>query len=183
MHLLKRLAILNMILLFLLPVISHAEETKYIFEHMQTSNHWINDIYQDRDGFMWVSARSGLYRYHGDGFVDYEVISEGKMFYDITQDADGIMWLMSSEGLVSYDPATCRMFDVAMTSEAISAEDWVNCFDVDDNNGFWWNESGSIYVRSAVTEERILAGVCDDNVQDLHVRNGIAYILTQHGRI
>ena len=36
---------------------------------------------------------------------------------------------------------------------------------------------------SAVTEERILAGVCDDNVQDLHVRNGIAYILTQHGRI
>lgn len=179
----KRFALLNMILLFLLPVLSKAEETKYIFEHMQTSNHWINDIYQDRDGFMWVSARSGLYRYHGDGFLDYEVISEGKMFYDISQDADGIMWLMSSEGLVSYDPATCRMFDVAMTSEAISAEDWVNCFDIDDNNDFWWNESGSIYVRSTVTEERILAGVCDDNVQDLHVRNGIAYVLTQQGRI
>ena len=174
---------LNMILLFLLPGIIQAEETKYIFEHMQTSNHWINDIYKDSDGFMWVSARSGLYRYHGDGFVDYEVINEGRMFYDISQDADGVMWLMSSDGLVSYDPATCRIQDVSATSQTLSAKEWIDCFDIDDNNDFWWNENGNIYVRSAITKEKILAGVIDGKVQDIHVRNNIAYVLTEMGVI
>ena len=179
----KRAALLKMVVMLLLPVLSQAEEAKYIFEHMQTSNHWINDIYQDRDGFMWVSARSGLYRYHGDGSADYEVISEGKVFYDISQDADGVMWLMSSEGLVSYDPATCRMMDVSMTSEILSAQNWVNCFEISDNNDFWWNESGSIYVRSAQTKEKVLAGVCEGGVCDLHIKNGIVHVLTEKGTI
>ena len=133
--------------LLLLSVNSRAEEDKYIFEHIQTSHHWINDIFQDSDGFIWVSCRNGLYRHYGDGPDDYETIQDGNIFYDITQDADGNIWVMSREGLVMCDPKTAVMHDPVATTDYLRAESWIDCFEVDGMNNFWWNdESGRIWI-------------------------------------
>ena len=67
----RRLFLSVTILLLSLPVWSQAEAGKYVFEHIQTPNHWINDIFQDNDGFIWLTTRTGLYRYFGDGSNDF----------------------------------------------------------------------------------------------------------------
>lgn len=168
--------------LLLLSVNSRAEEDKYIFEHIQTSHHWINDIFQDSDGFIWVSCRNGLYRHYGDGPDDYETIQDGNVFYDITQDADGNIWVMSREGLVMYDPKTAVMHDPVATTDYLRAESWIDCFEVDGMNNFWWNEEDRIYVRT--TEGRKIAVArCKAKVNDICIKNNVVYVLSDIGLI
>lgn len=66
--------------LLLLSVNSRAEEDKYIFEHIQTSHHWINDIFQDSDGFIWVMSREGLVMYDPKTAVMHDPVATTDYF-------------------------------------------------------------------------------------------------------
>ena len=170
------------LLLYFLPLCLQAEAGDYIFEHIQTSHHWINDIFQDSDGYMWVASRNGLYRHYGDGPNDYEIVQEGYMFYDITQDADGHIWVMRRDGLVMYDPATCVMTDADSVRELFGTDQWIGCFEIDAQNNFWWNLEGDVYVRTD-KGHNLHAGHCEGHVQDICIKNNVVYVLTDVGMI
>ena len=179
----RRLSVLILTILLLLPVSGRAEADRYIFEHLQTSNHWINDIFQDADGFIWVSTRNGLYRYLGEGPADYEAIREGCSFKNISQDADGLIWAMSRHGMAAYDPKTCVFYDYDEVSVMLGSEQWIDRFEIEESNNYWWNEGNSIYVRAGADRHRMLAGECKEKFSDLCVSNNTVYVLTEQGSI
>lgn len=179
----RRLIYCISFILCLLPVPIGAEAENYIFEHIQTSNHWINDIYQDKDGFIWVSTRNGLHRYLGNGTSGYETVSEGNIYYDISQDADGLIWVESRDGLQIYDPRTCALWDWPRTSAYLGTNNWVDCFEISCQNDLWWSEGNRIFVKTGTEGQNILAGECVGKVQDIFLKDSLAYALTELGSI
>ncbi len=69
----------------------------------------VNDVYQDRQGYLWVSTENGLNLYDGYRFrllPGPDEKFEGTGFYKVIQDADGLMWLIATHGLFTYNKQT-----------------------------------------------------------------------------
>lgn len=179
----RRLFLSVTILFLSLPVWSQAEAGKYVFEHIQTPNHWINDIFQDNDGFIWLTTRTGLYRYFGDGSNDFDAVYEGDIFYDICQDADGLMWIRRRGGLIIYDPRTRSFTDETETARILDSERWIDRFTIDRWDNWWWCEQGSIYYRTRAEQVKTHVGEVNGTVVDICCRNGMTYVLTDIGEL
>lgn len=84
--------------------------------HLNTINHLSNNkissIFRDSDGFLWIGTSSGLYRYDGYTFKNYEPQSpEDKDCFDnsiegIQEDAKGRLWIFSGSKYSVYDPSS-----------------------------------------------------------------------------
>lgn len=85
------------------------------------SNYRVYDIYEAKDGFVWLGTDNGLNRFDGTNFKVYQnnptdttTISKGKIL-KIDQDKDGIIWFVTDGGgLNSFNPLTeknTRFFD------------------------------------------------------------------------
>ncbi len=173
--------LIAIIMFFLLmPVLVMADAGKYIFEHIQTSHHWINDIFHDRDGFIWMSTRSGLYRYVGNGPQDFESVLEGEC-NDICQDKEGRIWVKKRNGYIVYDPFTATFKDEAQTAEMLGSMFGVTDFAVDEDGNFWWSADGGIFFTRRDGGEKMQLGAAEGQVYGIFCRNGVAYVMTHEG--
>jgi len=73
------------------------------------SNNRINDIFQDKTGFLWIATEKGLNRFDGYSFKtflnnpkDSNSIG-GDLISGIAQDASGNMWIANNSGLDFYN--------------------------------------------------------------------------------
>jgi len=71
----------------------------------------INDIYEDKDGLLWIGTSKGLLRYDGEDFKVWNEEDETGQIYSISriiQDDAGILWLWNSElsDFVFLDPSS-----------------------------------------------------------------------------
>src|SRR6185437_3863548 len=73
------------------------------------SNSWIEAIFQDSRGFMWIGTRNGLDRYDGQQFKIYQSnkkdttsISDNSIKY-IYEDIDHNLWVGTANGLNRFD--------------------------------------------------------------------------------
>ena len=73
-------------------------------------------FFQDRDGYLWVSTESGLSRFDGRHFTNYEKTAAGKLLgviISFAQTADGHIWAGGNgNGLFEFDGKDFRHYDV-----------------------------------------------------------------------
>jgi ligand-binding sensor domain-containing protein len=90
-------------------------QQNYLFENISVpeglSNSTVNYIFQDSNGFLWISTADGLNRYDGNNIkvfkndpTDSTTIPTNDC-YAITEDRDGYIWVgVSNKSIARYDP-------------------------------------------------------------------------------
>lgn len=74
------------------------------------SNNRINDIYQDKDGFIWFATDEGLDRFDGKHFVTYRHSSSDvhsladNIIQSVTGDTSGNIWVSTGSGISCLHP-------------------------------------------------------------------------------
>ncbi len=111
------------LLILILPFYSTfcVDISKIRFEYLTVddglSQGIVEDIYQDRNGYMWFATRDGLNRYDGAQFITFrndanDPNSLASSFVTaISEDANGRIWV-GSAGLNYFDPRLNKMFRV-----------------------------------------------------------------------
>jgi len=103
-----------LILLFAVSSLSYGQRN-YLFENISIpeglSNSTVNYIFQDSNGFLWISTADGLNRYDGNNIKvfkndpnDSTTIPTNDS-YAIAEDGDGFIWVgVSNNSIAKYDP-------------------------------------------------------------------------------
>jgi ligand-binding sensor domain-containing protein/two-component sensor histidine kinase len=101
---------------------------------------------QDKQGFLWFGAGSGLYRYDGKSFQNKKspVDVPGHQISNILQrvyadNQKGLIWLASLNALQTYNPATGKFRSFDYTKKAIKEllEHGIRSFFRDSQGQFW----------------------------------------------
>lgn len=110
------------------------------------SNNWINHIYKDNTGSIWLSTASGLseLRKNTNNFRqvfsrDYGNPLRSNHMNMMAQDAQNNYWIATSYGLVFYDPvrkSLTRYFHIP-ADESSLPDNHVNCMAFDDDQNLW----------------------------------------------
>lgn len=86
--------------------------TGRLFTSERLASNTVNNLCQDKYGFIWIGTENGLSKYDGYNFVNYTTI-EGDTTSIISNeisafltDSKGNLWIGCSHGLVGYDYAT-----------------------------------------------------------------------------
>ncbi len=103
-----------LIFLFLLPASLFAQENDLHFTHFLPGNtnaeNTIIEVFQDSRGFLWFGSRTGLYRYDGINFINFqgnpwEYLGIGSSRVEsIIEGKDRQLWMGTNKGLFIYDP-------------------------------------------------------------------------------
>lgn len=100
----------TIILCFALIIVKQSISQEYDIKQFTTKqglpHNYINDIYQDSDGFIWLATRNGVCKYDGYKFEVYSTILEDKsriptFSQNIFEDKEGKIWVFGP-GLFSY---------------------------------------------------------------------------------
>ncbi|MFT4924159.1 MAG: ligand-binding sensor domain-containing protein/signal transduction histidine kinase [Phenylobacterium sp.] len=99
------------LILLLMCFCCHANELR--FERLTTeqglSQMSVNDILQDREGFIWFATQDGLNRYDGYQFKVYKTIDNdpwslaSNWCHMLLEDSQGRLWIGTENGLHQYD--------------------------------------------------------------------------------
>src|SRR4051794_11723956 len=104
---------LYLLVAFLL-IYQFASSQEYIFNHLTTkdglASNFINCMYQDKKGYLWVGTESGLQRYDGYNFfypyynAPYQIPE--KPVNQILDDKDGRMWIRQGKTIGIFNSTT-----------------------------------------------------------------------------
>lgn len=90
----------------------HAQISILYSTENQISSSLVNDIYQDKQGFIWISTEYGLNRFDGNEFITYrhkdnDSTSLKNNYVHLTfEDSKGNLWVGTMGGLATYDRNT-----------------------------------------------------------------------------
>ena len=108
-HMLTRGAVCAVVLVSLW---GRGAEAQPVFDIVNRSSglpsDYINDIYQDRFGFLWFSTDAGLARYDGQR-VETFTADDGlphPFVYSVLEDGEGTLWAGTFSGLARFDGTT-----------------------------------------------------------------------------
>ncbi len=106
-------ALRSLIFFLLVSVTLNAQTNKarHTFYSVQDglSNYWVNCLYQDRQGFLWIGTQEGLNRFDGYSFRQYVFRSDTdssnrrNCIWSIAEDEEGNIWAGTVNGLDRYD--------------------------------------------------------------------------------
>ncbi len=98
------------LVLTLLPIWGHAQTGNLYEVDKQLPSSFVNQVYLDRDGFIWVSTRNGLCRYDGYQFRIFKKDTYGSMLSNyvnnILQDSKGLFYVGMFGALQTFDGTT-----------------------------------------------------------------------------
>jgi diguanylate cyclase (GGDEF)-like protein/PAS domain S-box-containing protein len=101
-------------------------------------------ILQDRNGFIWIGTASGLQKYDGYGFKNYEHSGDGPAgppegpVTAMAEDADGNLWVgTAAAGLVRRNAADGRFHRVSLAADAAPGTSGVHTLLFDPQRGLW----------------------------------------------
>lgn len=109
-----------------------AQQSEYLFSHQEfhiqdgLSHHVVNDVFQDRRGFIWLATNLGINRYDGHEIKFWTAASAGieeNVIHHIAEDSEGLLWLCQWERpLVQYRIKKLFFFH-SLTHQGISLEE------------------------------------------------------------
>lgn len=94
------------------PLVAKAQTGKFYTTDKELSNSLINEVYQDRKGFIWVATENGLNRFDGTRFSIYRHNSgdstslKNNYVRTLFEDSQQNFWIGCINGLQRYDRAT-----------------------------------------------------------------------------
>lgn len=103
--------------IFLLPIVCFGQTTKWNFEVVEMpgglGGNKVQDIIQDRQGYLWIGSQNGMHRYDGNSFksfvhnpLDTNTISDDYI-ESLYEDRNGFIWVGTvGNGLSRFDPRT-----------------------------------------------------------------------------
>lgn len=129
---------------------SHAQPLKYNVSYLKVENglcdNFINCIYKDTQGFIWIATSNGLDRYDGYEYTHYSTFAEqaarrikNNYINCIIEDDYNKLWIGSESGIMSLDLMTekIELFDdCSMDNAKILSEPVQTLFK--DNKGNIW---------------------------------------------
>ena len=137
-----QLYILAIFLTFILPVSSTAQIGTLFNSTKNLSSSFVQHVYQDRQGFIWVSTANGLNRYDGYTFQTY-TSDKGLPIDNVTcviQDKSNLIYVGSSSGLYVKIKGKFRGIINQETGEELTA--YINCFCFDPEGNIVFSTSG-----------------------------------------
>ncbi len=116
MNIRNQLVIIFLIICNLCSYHVYAQLLNLKFEHYSVddglSQGTVNDIFQDKQGFLWLATQDGLNKYDGYGFnvyqhnpLDTNSLSSNWIF-SISEDDNGNLWIGTQNGLDCFNPNT-----------------------------------------------------------------------------
>ncbi|MDR2497130.1 MAG: hypothetical protein LBD21_08390 [Tannerellaceae bacterium] len=98
-----------------------SQTTKFYSTEQGLSNSMINQIYQDKKGFIWVATENGLNKFDGNRFVVYmksagDTLSlKSNHVKAVFEDSSGNFWVRCSGGLMLYDRDSDTFVELAVS--------------------------------------------------------------------
>ena len=141
---------------------------------------FVNDIFQDSRGFLWIATNKGLYKYDGYNYTEFTHDSENQSSISsikvncIVEDEYGKLWIGTKNKLNCFDPATEKFtrFDVKKSINNVRRNAILKI--IYDNNNVWIiSDYLSLTKLNTVTGE-INNYTYQNNTKEFHDFNDIA---------
>lgn len=122
----RRALLVVSFIIFFLPLFGENFSPRFYFKNISVSEglsqNTVNDILQDRTGFMWFATKDGLNRYDGNRIKRYGYSgSPGSLksnyINKLYEDGEGMIWVGTDTGLYCYNPATDSFSPFAVRAE------------------------------------------------------------------
>ncbi|OQY27915.1 MAG: hypothetical protein B6244_09200 [Candidatus Cloacimonetes bacterium 4572_55] len=106
-------------------------------EHGFLSN-YVNEIFIDWDGMIWVATEEGLY-YVDPTTYEAERITDLMSINDVIRDDEGRLWVGCSRGLAIVDEED-KTYQLFSTADGLS-DDYITCLEIDKDGNLWIGSS------------------------------------------
>ncbi|GHT48044.1 hybrid sensor histidine kinase/response regulator [Bacteroidia bacterium] len=99
-----------------------AQTTKFYSTEQGLSSSLINQVYQDKKGYIWIATEDGLNRFDGTKFVTYRTVSgdstslKNNYVRSLFEDNAGHFYVGCINGLMEYDRNTDRFREIKVRS-------------------------------------------------------------------
>ena len=108
----KKILYICLLYIFAILPLAKAQVSVLYTTDNQISSSLVNDIYQDKKGFIWISTEYGLNRFDGNKFIIYRHLDNDSTslnndyIHQTFEDSKGNLWVGSMGGLMKYNPNT-----------------------------------------------------------------------------
>jgi ligand-binding sensor domain-containing protein/two-component sensor histidine kinase len=99
---------------------------EYIFNHRSINDglasNFVNCVFRDKKGFLWIGSENGLQRYDGNKFISpYRGFHAGALppfpVHQVMEDKDGRMWLRMDNRIGIFDPVMFQFQSIPVQSK------------------------------------------------------------------
>lgn len=118
------------------------------------SSTYINILYKDRAGYLWIGTDNGLIRFDGLNFITYQHISNDtttlthSSVYKILEDNNADLWITTGIGLSRYnrrkDNFTQFFFDDEKRTDSENRGFYTELFHIDNKKRLWLYLNGKV---------------------------------------
>jgi serine phosphatase RsbU (regulator of sigma subunit)/ligand-binding sensor domain-containing protein len=175
----KNLSQLFFVLLSLVIASSSYAQRNYLFENISVpeglSNSTVNYIFQDSNGFLWISTADGLNRYDGNNIKVFKNDPNDSTTIPtndcsaITEDADGFVWVGVSNNIIAkYDPKNETFQSYRINTSGLTNISFFYSALFDSKGNLWFGSSNhglQKFNRSKNKFEQVHLDASDNNAQ------------------
>jgi serine phosphatase RsbU (regulator of sigma subunit)/ligand-binding sensor domain-containing protein len=144
--------LLFVILSFILASSNYAQQRNYLFENISVpeglSNSTVNYIFQDSNGFLWISTADGLNRYDGNIIKVFKNDPNDSSTIPtndcsaIAKDADGFIWVgVSGNAITRYNPKNETFQSYRIETAGVTNVSYFNSALCDSKGNLWFGSS------------------------------------------
>jgi ligand-binding sensor domain-containing protein/CheY-like chemotaxis protein/AraC-like DNA-binding protein len=117
-----------------------------VFPFQMSQPGWINHLFKDSKGRLWIGSYSGLFMYDGKKLQRFEHATDSLSISSnsvnmITEDRDGRIWIISEEGL---DEFNARHQNFIRYKAKLNLPEGMKSIVTDDNNLLWISSNEGI---------------------------------------